>query len=78
MISRSVAVLGGLLISAAVALVMGALHTASVVLVFIVFAGAALFSLLVLMPCWNARPAVLAQVGDFVPCRERTINPLCT
>lgn len=48
------------------------------VTVFIVFAGAALFSSLVLMPYWNARPAVLAQVGDFVPDRERAINPLRT
>lgn len=48
------------------------------VTVFIVFAGAALFSSLVLMPYWNARPAVLAQVGDFIPDRSATIKPLRT
>ena len=48
------------------------------VTVFIVFAGAALFSSLVLMPYWNARPAVLAQVGDFVPDRTVAIKPLRT
>ncbi|AZE67927.1 Glycerol-3-phosphate transporter [Pseudomonas synxantha] len=48
------------------------------VTVFIVFAGAALFSSLVLMPYWNARPAVLAQVGDFVPDRNVTGKPLRT
>ena len=48
------------------------------VTVFIVFAGAALFSSLVLMPYWNARPAVLAQAGDFVPDRNAVIKPLRT
>ena len=48
------------------------------VTVFIVFAGAALFSSLVLMPYWNARPAVLAHAGDFVPDRNALIKPLRT
>ncbi|WP_155718407.1 MFS transporter, partial [Pseudomonas fluorescens] len=48
------------------------------VTVFIVFAGAALFSSLVLVPYWNARPAVLAQAGDFVPDRNAVIKPLRT
>ena len=48
------------------------------VTVFIVFAGAALFSSLVLMPYWNARPTVLAEAGDFVADRNITIKPLRT
>ena len=48
------------------------------VTVFIVFAGAALFSSLVLMAYWNARPAVLAHSGDFVPDRNAVIKPLRT
>jgi sugar phosphate permease len=46
------------------------------VTVFIVFAGCALFSALVLMPHWNSRPAGLKASCVFVPNRPLSIKPL--
>ena len=48
------------------------------VTVFIVFAGCALFSALVLIPHWNSRPGGLRTNYPFVPNRAMTIKPLRT
>ena len=48
------------------------------VTVFIVFAGCALFSALVLIPHWNSRPAGLRTNDPFVPNRAMAIKPLRT
>ena len=48
------------------------------VTVFIVFAGCAMFSALVLMPHWNSRPAVLNPEDAFVPNRPMSVKPLRT
>ena len=48
------------------------------VTVFIVFAGCALFSALVLIPHWNSRPAGLRTNYPFVPNRAMAIKPLRT
>jgi sugar phosphate permease len=48
------------------------------VTVFIVFAGCALFSALVLIPHWNSRPAGLRVNYPFVPNRAMAIKPLRT
>lgn len=46
------------------------------VTVFIVFAGCALFSALVLVPHWNSRPASTAQASDVAPNTSMAIKPL--
>ena len=46
------------------------------VTVFVVFAGCALFSALVLVPHWNSRPAGLRPYCAFVPNRALAIKPL--
>jgi hypothetical protein len=46
------------------------------VTVFIVFAGCALFSALVLIPHWNSRPAGLRAESAFVPNQRMTVKPL--
>ncbi|OYQ24644.1 MFS transporter [Pseudomonas mandelii] len=46
------------------------------VTVFIVFAGCALFSALVLIPHWNSRPAGLRVESPFVPDQAMTVKPL--
>ncbi|MDR9753697.1 MFS transporter [Pseudomonas sp. SZMC_28357] len=48
------------------------------VTVFIVFAGCALFSALVLIPHWNSRPAALQAEQADVPNRALAIKPLRT
>ncbi|HHJ1298079.1 MFS transporter [Pseudomonas sp. P1B16] len=48
------------------------------VTVFIVFAGCALFSALVLLPHWNSRPASLAEANDVAPNTSMAIKPLRT
>ena len=48
------------------------------VTVFIVFAGCALFSALVLLPHWNSRPASSAQGTDVAPNTSMAIKPLRT
>lgn len=48
------------------------------VTVFIVFAGCALFSALVLVPHWNSRPASTAQASDVAPKTSMAIKPLRT
>jgi sugar phosphate permease len=48
------------------------------VTVFIVFAGCALFSALVLIPHWNSRPAGLRVESVFVPNQPITVKPLST
>ena len=48
------------------------------VTVFIVFAGCALFSALVLLPHWNSRPATLAEANDVAPNTSMAIKPLRT
>ncbi|AVD85682.1 MULTISPECIES: MFS transporter [unclassified Pseudomonas] len=48
------------------------------VTVFIVFAGCALFSALVLVPHWNSRPASTAQASDVAPNTSMAIKPLRT
>jgi sugar phosphate permease len=48
------------------------------VTVFIVFAGCALFSALVLIPHWNSRPAALQAEKADVPNRALAIKPLRT
>ncbi|MBB3239581.1 sugar phosphate permease [Pseudomonas sp. Tn43] len=48
------------------------------VTVFIVFAGCALFSALVLIPHWNSRPAGLRAETAFVPNQPITVKPLRT
>ncbi|KZN19158.1 MULTISPECIES: MFS transporter [Pseudomonas] len=48
------------------------------VTVFIVFAGCALFSSLVLIPHWNSRPAGLRAERAFVPNQPMTVKPLRT
>ncbi|AWM91466.1 MFS transporter [Pseudomonas sp. 31-12] len=48
------------------------------VTVFIVFAGCALFSALVLIPHWNSRPAGLLIKSAFVPNQAMTVKPLRT
>jgi len=44
--------------------------------VFIVFAGCALFSALVLIPHWNSRPVGVMEPRAYVPNRALTIKPL--
>lgn len=46
------------------------------VTVFIVFAGCALFSALVLLPHWNSRPVAAEQVIDVAPNTSMAIKPL--
>lgn len=46
------------------------------VTVFIVFAGCALFSALVLLPHWNSRPVAAVQVIDVAPNTSMAIKPL--
>ena len=46
------------------------------VTVFIVFAGCALFSALVLIPHWNSRPVGVMEPRAYVPNRALTIKPL--
>jgi len=46
------------------------------VTVFIVFAGCALFSALVLLPHWNSRPVAAQQVIDVAPNTSMAIKPL--
>jgi sugar phosphate permease len=46
------------------------------VTVFIVFAGCAMFSALVLIPHWNSRPAGLRADSAFVPNQPMTVKPL--
>ncbi|MHB2048742.1 MFS transporter [Pseudomonas sp. VEM90] len=48
------------------------------VTVFIVFAGCALFSALVLLPHWNSRPAISPQGTDVVPNTSMAIKPMRT
>ncbi|POA18173.1 MFS transporter [Pseudomonas sp. FW300-N1A1] len=48
------------------------------VTVFIVFAGCAMFSALVLIPHWNSRPATLKEDPAFVPNSPMAIKPLRT
>ncbi|GHS80710.1 MFS transporter [Pseudomonas sp. PAGU 2196] len=48
------------------------------VTVFIVFAGCALFSALVLLPHWNSRPATAVQRHDVAPNTSMAIKPLRT
>ena len=48
------------------------------VTVFIVFAGCAMFSALVLIPHWNSRPAGLKPYCAFVPNQPMTVKPLRT
>lgn len=48
------------------------------VTVFIVFAGCALFSALVLLPHWNSRPAALRAESTSVPNQPITVKPLRT
>lgn len=48
------------------------------VTVFIVFAGCALFSALVLIPHWNSRPAGLRVESASVPNQAMTVKPLRT
>ncbi|MFZ5937736.1 MFS transporter [Pseudomonas putida] len=48
------------------------------VTVFIVFAGCALFSALVLLPHWNSRPASTPQAEDVAPNTSMAIKPLRT
>ena len=48
------------------------------VTVFIVFAGCALFSALVLLPHWNSRPASVAHANDVAPNTSMAIKPLRT
>jgi sugar phosphate permease len=48
------------------------------VTVFIVFAGCALFSALVLIPHWNSRPAGLGAKSAFVPDQPISVKPLRT
>jgi sugar phosphate permease len=48
------------------------------VTVFIVFAGCALFSALVLLPHWNSRPASAEQASDVAPNTSMAVKPLRT
>ena len=48
------------------------------VTVFIVFAGCAMFSALVLIPHWNSRPAALKTDNAYVPNTPMAIKPLRT
>ncbi|MDQ0125818.1 sugar phosphate permease [Pseudomonas lini] len=48
------------------------------VTVFIVFAGCAMFSALVLIPHWNSRPAALLAESVNVPNRPMSVKPLRT
>jgi sugar phosphate permease len=48
------------------------------VTVFIVFAGCAMFSALVLIPHWNSRPAGLRTDSAFVPNQAMPVKPLRT
>jgi hypothetical protein len=48
------------------------------VTVFIVFAGCAMFSALVLIPYWNSRPGGLRVNYPFVPNQPMSIKPLRT
>ncbi|MNF83502.1 hypothetical protein D3C85_830510 [compost metagenome] len=48
------------------------------VTVFIVFAGCAMFSALVLIPHWNSRPGGLGTHFAYVPNQAMTIKPLRT
>ncbi|MCO7521069.1 MFS transporter [Pseudomonas sp. VA159-2] len=48
------------------------------VTVFIIFAGTALFSALVLLPHWNSRPASTPQANDVAPNTGMVIKPLRT
>ncbi|WEL57435.1 MFS transporter [Pseudomonas kermanshahensis] len=48
------------------------------VTVFIVFAGCALLSALVLLPHWNSRPATAVQRNDVAPNTSMAIKPLRT
>ncbi|WP_338922326.1 MFS transporter [Pseudomonas silesiensis] len=48
------------------------------VTVFIVFAGCAMFSALVLIPHWNSRPVVLKAESVTVPNRPLSVKPLRT
>jgi sugar phosphate permease len=48
------------------------------VTVFIVFAGCALFSALVLVPHWNSRPAALLAASAAGPNRPLNVKPLGT
>ena len=48
------------------------------VTVFIVFAGCAMFSALVLIPHWNSRPAGLRTDNAFVPNQAMPVKPLRT
>lgn len=48
------------------------------VTVFIVFAGCAMFSALVLIPHWNSRPTSLKPSSAFVPNQPMAIKPLRT
>jgi sugar phosphate permease len=48
------------------------------VTVFIVFAGCAMFSALVLIPHWNSRPAVLLSESASVPDQPMSVKPLRT
>ncbi|MDB5995041.1 MAG: transporter, partial [Pseudomonas sp.] len=48
------------------------------VTVFIIFAGCALFSAMVLIPYWNSRPAGLRNETACVPNRPMSIKPLRT
>ncbi|MGH8388608.1 MAG: MFS transporter [Pseudomonas sp.] len=48
------------------------------VTVFIVFAGCAMFSALVLIPHWNSRPGGLGTHYAYVPNRAMTVKPLRT
>jgi sugar phosphate permease len=48
------------------------------VTVFIVFAGCAMFSSLVLIPHWNSRPAGLKAYCAFVPNQPMSVKPLRT
>ncbi|VVO63631.1 Glycerol-3-phosphate transporter [Pseudomonas fluorescens] len=48
------------------------------VTVFIVFAGCAMFSALVLIPHWNSRPAALLAESVSVPNRPMSVKPLRT
>ena len=48
------------------------------VTVFIIFAGTALFSALVLLPHWNSRPASVAAANDVAPNTAMAIKPART
>ena len=52
--------------------------TMNTVTVFIVFAGCAIFSALVLIPHWNSRPGGLKTNPPSVPDRAMNMKPLRT